>query len=100
MPNFWRKVYCNIEFRSMWTVISDVDHESFLGKDHGHDYDDMDEDESKAKLAALLPKWDELILLFLSNYKINIVFQDVIFWLLITPSFCKLNSVITYRKFS
>ncbi|XP_063684090.1 calumenin-A-like [Bolinopsis microptera] len=37
---------------------ADVDHEAFLGKDHGHDYDDMDEDESKAKLAALLPKVD------------------------------------------
>ena len=36
--------------------LSDVDHEAFMGKDHAHDFDDLSEDESKARLAALLPK--------------------------------------------
>jgi hypothetical protein len=35
---------------------SDIDHEAFLGKDHAHDYDDFNEEESKAKLAEMLPK--------------------------------------------
>lgn len=36
----------------------DIDHEAFLGKDHAHDYDDMEPEESKSKLAAILPRVD------------------------------------------
>lgn len=37
---------------------ADLDHEAFLGKDHAHDFDELTADESKARLAALLPKVD------------------------------------------